>query len=100
MKRDYLHKFKHLIPKRKCVRACVFTSTHRLEISACYISPTQSNNEEIMERGGGKASVKNGKGPVKGVHKQHIFLYHNIHQHQHEEAFLFEESLLHTFTIT
>ena len=44
--------------------------------------------EEIMagERGEKKGPVKNGKGPVKGIHKQHLLVYLNIQNHGSEEV--------------
>jgi hypothetical protein len=43
--------------------------------------------EEIMEgEGGGEAPVKNGKGPAKGIHKQHLLVYLNIQNHGSKEV--------------
>lgn len=36
--------------------------------------------------GGGGAPVKNGKGPVKGIHKQHLLVYLNIQNHGSKEV--------------
>lgn len=41
--------------------------------------------EEIME-GERKAPVKNGKGSVKGIHKQHLLVYLNIQNHGSKEV--------------